>query len=54
MADPVAHLADRGFPHLPVRQWVLTLPYASFMFIFFLLAFHREKNRMSPTCLFAI
>ena len=28
MADTAAHLADRVFPVVPVRQWVLTLPYA--------------------------
>ena len=28
MADTAAHLVDRVFPRVPVRQWVLTLPYA--------------------------
>jgi hypothetical protein len=28
MADTAAHLVDRVFPDVPVRQWVLTLPYA--------------------------
>ncbi len=27
MADTAAHLVDRGLPAVPVRQWVLTLPY---------------------------
>ena len=28
MADTAAHLVDRVFPRVPVRQWVLTVPYA--------------------------
>jgi hypothetical protein len=28
MADTAAHLVDRVLPAVPVRQWVLTLPYA--------------------------
>jgi hypothetical protein len=28
MADTAAHLVDRVLPHVPVRQWVLSLPYA--------------------------
>jgi hypothetical protein len=28
MADTAAHLVDRVFPPVPVRQWVLSLPYA--------------------------
>ena len=28
MADTAAHLVDRVFPEVPVRQWVLTLPVA--------------------------
>jgi hypothetical protein len=27
MADTAAHLVDRVFPEVPVRQWVLSLPY---------------------------
>jgi hypothetical protein len=27
MADTAAHLVDRVLPEVPVRQWVLTLPY---------------------------
>jgi hypothetical protein len=27
MADTAAHLADRVLPEVPIRQWVLTLPY---------------------------
>jgi len=27
MADTAAHLVDRVFPHVPVRQWVLSLPF---------------------------
>jgi len=27
MADLAAHLVDRVWPDVPVRQWVLTLPY---------------------------
>ena len=28
MADVAAHLVDRVFPIVPVRQWVLSLPFA--------------------------
>src|SRR5207247_9887112 len=28
MVDTAAHLVDRVFPRVPVRQWVLSLPYA--------------------------
>jgi hypothetical protein len=28
MADIAAHLVDRVFPMVPVRQWVLSLPFA--------------------------
>jgi hypothetical protein len=28
MADTAAHLVDRELPHVPVRQWVLSLPFA--------------------------
>ena len=28
MADTAAHLVDRVLPEAPVRQWVLTFPYA--------------------------
>ena len=28
MADTAAHLVDRVIPEVPIRQWVLTLPYA--------------------------
>src|SRR3989442_7296184 len=28
MADTAAHLVDRVFPRVPVRQWVLTFPHA--------------------------
>ena len=28
MADTAAHLVDRVFPRVPVRQWVLSLPHA--------------------------
>ena len=27
MADTAAHLVDRVIPEVPIRQWVLTLPY---------------------------
>jgi hypothetical protein len=27
MAEPPAHLVDRVFPLVPVRQWVLSLPH---------------------------
>ena len=27
MADTAAHLVDNVFPHVPVRQWVLSLPF---------------------------
>jgi hypothetical protein len=26
MSQTAAHLVDHGIPHLPVRQWVLSLP----------------------------
>ena len=29
MAETAAHLVDRVIPVVPVRQWVLTLPYPS-------------------------
>ena len=28
MADTAAHLTDHVFPRVPVRQWVLSLPFA--------------------------
>jgi hypothetical protein len=28
MADTAAHLVDRGVPEVPVRQWVLSMPFA--------------------------
>jgi hypothetical protein len=28
MADTAAHLVDRVLPEVPVRQWVLSLPFA--------------------------
>jgi hypothetical protein len=28
MADTAAHLVDRVFPEVPVRRWVLSLPFA--------------------------
>ena len=28
MADMAAHLVDRVFPHVPARQWVLSVPFA--------------------------
>jgi len=28
MADTAAHLVDRVFPEVPVRQWVLSLPFS--------------------------
>ena len=28
MADTAAHLVDRVIPRVPVRQWVLSLPFA--------------------------
>ena len=28
MADTAAHLVDHVLPEVPIRQWVLTLPYA--------------------------
>ena len=27
MADTAAHLVDRVFPIVPIRQWVLSLPF---------------------------
>ena len=27
MADTAAHLVERVFPRVPVRQWVLSLPF---------------------------
>ena len=29
MADTAAHLVDRVLPQVPVRQWVLSLPFAA-------------------------
>ena len=26
MSDTAAHLVDRVLPHVPIRQWVLSLP----------------------------
>ena len=28
MADTAAHLVDRVLPMVPIRQWVLSLPFA--------------------------
>ena len=28
MADTAAHLVDRVLPQVPIRQWVLSLPFA--------------------------
>jgi hypothetical protein len=28
MADTAAHLVDRVLPRVPIRQWVLSLPFA--------------------------
>ncbi len=28
MADTAAHLVDRVLPEVPVRQWVLSLPFS--------------------------
>jgi hypothetical protein len=28
MADTAAHLVDRVFPEVPIRQWVLSLPFS--------------------------
>jgi hypothetical protein len=28
MADTAAHLGDKVFPEVPIRQWVLSLPFA--------------------------
>jgi len=28
MAETAAHLVDHVLPHVPVRQWVLTVPFA--------------------------
>ena len=28
MADTAAHLVDRVLPEVPMRQWVLSLPFA--------------------------
>ncbi len=41
MADAAAHLVDHVLPSVPVRQWVLTLPFR----LRFLLAFDRELCR---------
>ena len=41
MADTAAHLVDRVLPHVPVRQWVLTLP----MQIRPMLAYDSELSR---------
>jgi len=41
MADLAAHLVDHVFPFVPVRQWVLTLPFR----IRYLVAFDRDLCR---------
>jgi len=41
MADTAAHLIDRVLPWVPVRQWVLSLPFA----IRFLVAFDKKTCR---------
>ena len=38
MADTAAHLVDRVLPEVPVRQWVLSLPYP----VRFMLAYDRH------------
>jgi hypothetical protein len=38
MADTAAHLVDRVLPRVPVRQWVLSLPFG----LRYRLAFDRE------------
>ena len=43
MADTAAHLVDRVFPEVPVRQWVLTLPYTFNAIYFFAPKAPREQ-----------
>lgn len=45
MADTAAHLVDRVLPRVPVRQWVLSLPFS----LRFLVAFDRELCRRVRT-----
>src|SRR2546427_13032662 len=40
MADTAAHLVDSMFPHVPVRQWVLSLPFA--------LRYRLARNSFAP------
>src|SRR2546427_9008335 len=40
MADTAAHLVDSVFPHVPVRQWVLSLPFA--------LRYRLARNSFAP------
>jgi hypothetical protein len=47
MAEQAAHLVDHVLPHVPVRQWVLTLPYR----LRYLLAYNHAlcRARRSPS-----
>ena len=45
MADTAAHLVDRVLPRVPVRQWVLSLPFG----LRFAVAFDRELCRQVRT-----
>jgi hypothetical protein len=45
MADTAAHLVDRVLPQVPVRQWVLSLPYAVAIFVSAVFASLRRRAR---------
>jgi hypothetical protein len=53
MADTAAHLVDRVFPEVPVRQWVLTLPVALRYRMAFDAALTAEVHRAFIRTLFA-
>jgi hypothetical protein len=44
MSDAAAHLVDRVLPEVPVRQWVLSLPYP----LRFGLAYDRQLCTKAP------
>jgi len=48
MSESAARLADHVLPHVPIRQWVLSLPYR----LRYLLAWNHDLCRLcsAPTC----
>jgi hypothetical protein len=53
MADTAAHLVDHVLPHVPVRQWVLTVPFALRYRMAFDPAVVREVRRVLMRTIFA-